>query len=128
MSAEAVAEGGGEGPGAAEGGVLSFLEFRLPRPEAGDEVLDILGGSEVFAQSLADEDGDGKGVPGGVAQQRPPVRSGDAVVVAFGQGGGQLEAFPHRHGRQPDPGRDVAEPVALVTAGGEQHFAPGPLG
>ena len=126
---EPVGQGGGQGPGPAQRGVLLGFQLGFPGPQPGHERLDLLGGGEVVAQRLADQDGDGQRVARGVAQQRPPV---GARVVA-GRGGRRARrragaarasasaAARCRAGRPPSQ-------CLLVAAGGQQHLAPGVLG
>ena len=114
--AEPVREGGGQGPGPAQRRVLPGLQAGFPGLDPGHEPLDVLGGGEVVAQRLADQDGDGQRVAGGVAQQRPPVGARIVMAVAGGQRAGELEAFAHRHRRQHQAGGQVTEPGLLVAA------------
>jgi hypothetical protein len=124
---EPVAQRGGQGAGAAQRGVLRRLELRLPGPQPVNEILDACAVGHALVQRLADDHGDGQRIAGRVPQQRPPVRGGQPDALPGRQLRGQLRAFAHRHGREADPGGQVAEPGALVTAGCQQHLALGVL-
>jgi hypothetical protein len=51
------------------------------------------------------QDGEGERIAGGVGRQGPPCLDVEQPpAVLGGEGLGELKAFEHGHGRQPDPG------------------------
>ena len=97
----------------------------MPGLDPHDEPLDVLGGGEVFAERLANRDGDRERVAAREPQQRPPVQ---VVTVGWGVGGvvadhsvRELEAFAHRHRRQLDAHGEPSEPGVLGAPRREQH-------